>query len=104
MFGQLFTNRAERTAAWMGRRREITDIGRMSTVHIRMRNAAEYAEIVSMLPKQFEIGRRGVTYSGIPWKELIGLKAESVADCKNPARFRLGIKRRSTRRRTRDTR
>ena len=78
---------AKRAAARMRRGGEETDVGRVPAIDVRMRDAAEYGEVVAVRLELLKIGRQRIIAAGARGEELIREQAEVVADGEHPARL-----------------
>ena len=69
----------------MWRGSQETDVGRMSTVHVRMGNAGENGEVVAVILQEFEIRRRCVIPTISFGKKMFRQQAQIVANGEHSA-------------------
>ena len=70
----------------MGRGGEETDVGRMTTVDVWVRDTAEDGEIIAVFLKEFEIRRRRVIAASAFGEKVLRQQSEIVADGEHSAR------------------
>ena len=73
---------------------EEADVGGVAAVDVRVRDAAEDAEVVAMRHQVPKVRRRRVVAPGAGREELVTQEAEVVADAEHPPRLRARCERR----------